>query len=230
MDSISVYCDESNHLAHNRSKYMTLGYVSCILSEVRETNVIIRRLKEKHGLDRQYELKWIKVSAAKKAFYEELLDYFFTSPHLQFRCVIADKSSLNFDQFGLSHDDWYYRMYYLLLGKSLVETNTYSIYIDIKDTCSGDKVRKLKEVLNNSYYDFTSTMIHRVQQVHSHEVELMQVTDLLVGAIGYCNNGHDTSLAKLDVVRNIKALTGINLCASTPLCEQKFNLFVWRGR
>lgn len=209
---------------------MTLGYIACTTSKVREANVAIRELKEKHGLKNDCEVKWTKVSKGMLELYKDLMDYFFQSDFLQFRCVVANKEGLDYERYNITHDDWYYRMYYLLLGKSLAEYNKYNIYIDIKDTCSQQKVNKLKEVLNNSYYDFSSSMIMKVQQIHSHEVELLQLNDLLIGAIGYCNNGLSSSEAKMDVIEILRKYSGLSLLNSSPLSDKKFNIFVWEAK
>ena len=230
MQLINLYCDESNHLLHNENRIMTLGYVSCLKSMNREANVSIRNLKQKHGLNKNYEIKWTKVSKRMMPFYEELIDYFFDNSFLEFRCVIANKEGLNYERFGITHDDWYYRMYYLLLGKSLLENNKYNIYIDIKDTCSQKKVDKLKEVLNYSYYDFSSSMIQKIQQIHSHEVELMQLTDILIGAIGYRNNNRRTSKAKMEITEILCKKTNSTLKKTSLFNERKFNIFVWEAK
>lgn len=230
MDPINLYCDESNHLLHNENRIMTLGYISCVASKAREANDAIRSIKENNGLKNNCEIKWTKVSKNKKRLYKDLIEFFFQSDYLQFRCVVADKNGLDYKRFQINHDDWYYRMYYLLLGKSLIETNQYNIYIDIKDTCSNEKVKKLKNVLNNSYYDFSSSMINKIQQIHSHEVELLQMSDLFIGTIGYSNNGLASSDAKLDVVNLVKEYSRSNLCSTSQLSDRKFNIFVWEAR
>lgn len=158
------------------------------------------------------------------------MNIFFENEHLQFRCVVANKKGLDYDRFNINHDDWYYRMYYLLLGKSLIEYNEYSIYIDIKDTCSNEKVRKLKNVLNNSYYDFSSSMIVKIQQIHSHEVEILQLNDLFIGAIGYCNNELHSSTAKLNVIDILKKYSKSSMRNSSTLSNKKFNIFIWKAQ
>ena len=208
---------------------MTLGYISCSTSKVRAMNIAIRSIKEKHGLKKDCEIKWTKVSKGKIGLYKDLIELFFQNYFLQFRCVVADKNGLDYQRFRINHDDWYYRMYYLLLGKSLIEKNQYNIYIDIKDTCSNEKVKELKNVLNRSYYNFSSSMVMKVQQIHSHEVELLQLSDLLIGAVGYCNNGLRSSDAKLAVVELIKDYSKSNLRSSSPLFDKKFNIFVWEA-
>lgn len=66
----------------------------------------------------------------------------------------------------------------------------------MKDTRGGPKTRKLHDVLATSLYDFDRECIERVQQVRSHESELLQLTDLLIGALTYANRGLASSTAK----------------------------------
>lgn len=227
MEEINIYCDESNHLKHNSSNIMTLGYVSCPINKARHYNKLIREIKEKNNLNKNYEIKWIKVSKSKIDFYKELIDMFFKDKDLKFRCIIADKEAIDYVKYHLTHDQWYYRMYYLLLGKSLRENNTYNIYVDEKDTCSNDKVKRLRSVLTNSYYDYALSMINKIQQVKSKDIELLQLNDLFIGAIGYYNNNLSSSNAKLEVIDIIKSNLNYDLKTSTSLSEEKFNLFVW---
>lgn len=226
----NIYCDESNHLKHNKNRFMTLGFISCEKEHVKKVSDTLRAIKERHGLNRNNELKWTKVSISKLEYYKELIIFFKESDYLQFRCIIADKESLDLKRFSLSYDDWYYRMYYLLLGKTLKEENVYNIYIDIKDTCGGKKINELKNVLTRSYYDFYDSMFKNVQLVHSHEVEILQLTDLFIGAIGYKCSGLETSLAKLKVIDLLESTFKRDISNNTPRYYNKFNIFNWEGR
>ena len=230
MTEYNVYCDESSHLPHSSNHVMTLGMVICPKEHSRTVNASLRRLKTKHDLNCNYELKWTKVSSTKMSYYKSVIDYFCDSDVLTSRIIIADKSQLDLARFNLTHDDWYYRMYYYLLGKTLDETNTYNIFLDIKDTNSIAKVNKLKCVLNNSYYDFSGTMIKRIQHVHSDEVELIQLIDLLIGAVAYKNNRLNTSPAKVELTEYLSEKIGKVLTINTSPYENKFNLFKWSGR
>lgn len=224
----NLYCDESNHLAHSDNKVMTLGFISCVKDSSKQVSKDLKNLKIKYDLSANYELKWTKVSTNKIDYYKELIDYFFDNNDLTFRVVIADKSKLDFNKYHyLNHDKWYYRIYYMLLGKTLLEQNKYNIYIDIKDTCSTEKVVKLKEVLNNSYYDFYEEMICKIQHIKSHESEILQLNDLFIGAIGYKNNNLENSDAKKEIVRYLEEKSGESLISSTNRYSEKFNIFKW---
>lgn len=226
----NLYCDESNHLLHSENPYMVLGYTQCEKDITREVHVYIRNLKEKHGLKRDYELKWTKVSKSLIPFYSDLIQFFFENKSLSFRAVVADKGVLDHSSFQQTHDEWYYKMYYLLLGKTLNEVSTYNIYLDIKDTIGSKKVEKLRKVLSNSYYDFSNEMISKLQLVKSDEVELLQLADLFIGAIGYRNCNLKTSKAKLKVIEIIESNHKKLLTDSTSRIEPKFNIFIWKPR
>lgn len=233
---INIYCDESCHLQYDNSDIMLLGAIACNKSNVRRFSRDIRKIKKKYGLDETFEIKWTKVSPAKLDFYLDLIDYFFDHD-LQFRCVIAKgKKELDNEAFHQTYDDWYYKMYYLLLSKMIdVTVDSYSVYIDIKDTNGGSKTRKLKEIIDNFLYKF-HTSLHNLQIVKSDEIELLQLCDLILGCIGYQNryikpmNQEPRSLAKVCMCQRLEEHAKRPLDQSTPQLEQKFNIFVWTPR
>lgn len=101
--------------------------------------------------------------------------------------------------------------------------------MDIKDTRGREKVRKLKEVICNSKYDFNREIIKNIQHVRSHEVEQVQLVDLICGAISYKNRELSDSPAKIELINTIISLSGYNLMHSTLFQEEKFNLFRWKS-
>ena len=226
----NVYCDESCHLERDRQPVMVLGAVWCPLEKSREISVRIREIKTSHGLSPKFESKWTKVSPAKQVFYLDLLDYFFDDDDLHFRAlVVQDKSRLQHELYGQTHDTWYYKMYFDMLKAILEPEACYRIYLDIKDTRSADKIAKLHDVLCSSMYDFGSQVIERVQTVRSHEVEILQLTDLLIGAVSYVNRGLHMNAAKLAVVERMRERSSYSLTKTTLLRENKVNLFMWQA-
>jgi len=227
----NVYCDESCHLENDGQKAMVLGAIWCSFDKTREIAVRIREIKQKHGLPADFEVKWTKVSPAKADFYMDLVNYFFDDDDLHFRgLVVPDKSKLNHDGFGHDHDTWYYKMYFDMLKVIFRPDSQYRVYIDIKDTRGGEKIEQLHEVLCNSMYDFSRKVIERVQLVHSHEIEQLQLADLLIGAISYLHRDLTTSIAKEALINRIKERSGYSLVKSTLYREDKVNLFVWDAR
>jgi len=178
----------------------------------------------------EFEIKWTKVSPAKIRLYLDIVDLFFDDDDLHFRALLVpDKVKLRHDVFGQSHDDWYFKMYFDMLKFILSPDACYRIYLDIKDTRSAVKIAKLHDVLCNNIYDFSRRIIECVQTVRSHEMEILQLTDLLIGAVSYVNRGLTTSPAKQALVERIKECTHYSLKQSTLLREDKFNLFRWHA-
>jgi hypothetical protein len=118
-------------------------------------------------------------------------------------------------------------MYFDMLKVIFNPSDRYRIYLDIKDTQGARKIRKLHEVLSNAMYDFSQKIIERIQTVHSHEVEIMQITDMLIGAVAYANRGLSESEAKLELVERMKERSGYSLTKTTLFRENKVNLFRW---
>lgn len=227
----NVYCDESCHLENDRQQVMVLGAVWCPLEKVREISSRIQEITIRHGLNPEFEIKWSKVSPAKKQFYMDLLDYFFDDDDLHFRALIApDKSKLRHEFFNQSHDDWYFKMYFDMLKVILDPAARYRIYIDIKDTRSAEKISRLHDVLCNNLYDFSRKIIERVQTVRSYESKVLQLTDLLIGAISYVNRGLSTSDAKQSLAKRISERSKYDLMRTTLLRENKMNLFRWSAK
>lgn len=238
---INIYCDESCHLENDKQKVMALGAVYCPASKKKEIFQMLSELKKKHNLvpkhkknpvDNRtyYELKWNKVSLAKINYFKDVVDYFFADDDLNFRVlVVPDKSKLDYEKFNHTHDTFYYKMYFSMLKVILNPDKAHHIYIDIKDTRSREKVHKLEQVLRNDKYDYAKEIIKKVQQVRSHEVELIQLADLLTGAISYVNRGLSDSMAKNILIEHIRHRSKYSLTKSTLIREQKLNIFLWES-
>jgi hypothetical protein len=230
--TFNIYCDESCHLEHDGVPVMAWGAVYCPAEEVRTVTEAVRKLKSAHGLAPEFEAKWTKVSPAKIEFYRELVDLFLADERLRFRgLVVPDKGLLEHARFDQSQDDWYYKMYFTMLRPIFCAPHHYRIYLDVKDTRGGPKTRKLHEVLANSLYDFDRQAIERVQQVRSHESELLQITDILIGALTYANRGLATSPAKAALIARLRDRLGPSILTRTStFTATKFNILLWRAQ
>ena len=227
---INVYCDESCHQEHDHHGAMVLGAVWCAKDQVPGVSARIREIKERHGLGRHFEIKWTKVSPGKGRLYLDVLDYFFDDDDLHFRALIVpDKSKLDHEERGQTHDEWYYKMYFDMLKVIIDPACRYRIYLDIKDTRGRAKVAKLHNVLANAHYDFSRQIIERIQTVRSHEVELIQLADLLIGAVSYINRGLISNAGKVALVTRMQQRSGYRLTWTTLLQERKVNLLRWQA-
>lgn len=231
----NIYCDESCHLEHDGINAMVLGAVWCPQDKLREINNRIREIKAKHGVLSTSELKWTKIGPVKLELYKDIVNYFFDCQYLHFRClVVPDKMRLDHERFSQTHDDWYYKMYFDMLKVIFDPHETYEVYIDIKDSNSYTKALKLQHVCSNSLYDFSGKVIQRIQPIRSHEVQIMQVVDILIGAVCYQNRKFPAefrkSSAKQEIIKIIKNRSNYKLTNSTLYKENKFNILVWEAQ
>lgn len=231
IEKIHVYCDESCHLESDKFRAMVLGAIWCPASHRQALARKMKALKATHGLPPQFETKWVKVSPGQLPFYIALVDLFFDEPLLHFRgLVVPDKQALDHGKFQQDHDTFYYKQWYTLLNRLIDPTKRYRVFLDIKDTRGQAKVSKLHDVLCNANYDFDRSVIESIELVHSHDVLLLQLADLFIGALSYFHRGLQDSSAKLALVEHLRKRSGLRLEQSSLMRAEKFNLFVWRAQ
>jgi len=224
-----IFCDESCHLPHDRADVMVFGALYCPADEVERLNRQIKQLRQFHHY--QTEIKWTKLLAKQWPFYQALLDLLLQEGCLRFKAtVVQNKQSLDHDKFNAgSHSNFYYKMAYYSLRDFLTTGDSYRVYLDYMDTLGAEKGRKLAEVLRNGNKDVAGIDVYTIR---SHESQLIQLCDLLIGAVAYANRA---DIPKQSGIKNqvIQYLEN-NLCRSlntaTPPWEEKFNLFKFSPR
>ena len=230
---INIYCDESCHLENDLHKSMVIGGISCPIGKIRDITYKIKQLKEKYGISRFQEIKWIKISPAKDKFYKELVNFFIEENSLRFRGIkIVNKNQLNHKKFKQTHNDWYYKIYYDMLKHILKPHKNYNIYIDIKDSIGSEKICKLKKILEHKK-KYENLDILKIQQIRSNESDLLQLADILIGAVGYYDRiekNKEYSKTKEEICRLIEKKLSINFNKKSRFTDEKFNLFLWEGQ
>lgn len=219
--TFNLYCDESTHLIHDGHPYMLLSYISIAYPQIRLAKEEMKAIKRKFNYTE--ELKWTNVHSATYKVYAELVDWFFMND-LEFRAVVVDKSQIDEKRADYSFNDFYFRMYFQLLHTKVDFQNRYNVFLDIKDTCSGEKLEKLKKIM--SY----NSSIGTLQFIPSRESVFIQLADVLMGAINYNlriqkGDVKGNVIAKLKLIEKIKRHSNISLNTMTPLSRNKFNLF-----
>ena len=219
--TFNLYCDESTHLIHDGHPYMLLSYISIAYPQIRLAKEEIKAIKRKFNYTE--ELKWTNVHSATYKVYAELVDWFFMND-LEFRAVVVDKSQIDEKRADYSFNDFYFRMYFQLLHTKVDFQNRYNVFLDIKDTCSGEKLEKMKKIM--SY----NSSIGTLQFIPSRESVFIQLADVLMGAINYNlriqkGDVKGNVIAKLKLIEKIKRHSNISLNTTTPLSRNKVNLF-----
>lgn len=224
-----VYCDESCHLLTDKKNFMVLGAIYCPKSEVNHIIKDIKKIKKQHNLKWTSEFKWTKVSPSTLEFYLDLVNYFFINPNLRFRAVICDKRKLNHEKYNQTHDQWYHKMYYEMIRYFINSDCSYEIYPDIKDTNSYQNFQNVANFLRIKLKDTNCKTIKKIQPIQSYEGYILQLADVLIGALQYNKNGLDTSDAKMKIVNFIKDNVIEGIDETTPYNKNKFNILVWES-
>lgn len=219
---ISVFCDESCHLKGQDSG-MVIGAVAVPSQVVSVHNKNIRELKQRHGLPEFLEMKWTKVSPAKLTAYRALVDYFFEHPDMMFRGVaVIHKPAFDKYKDLQAYGLWHNEMYNSLLRKYAGGDERCRIFI-AKGT---HLAREIRGLVRGSACDFEQGGASAVQEVPPHEVQIMSLVDIIVGALSYHYRGENGSNAKLSLANYIRTNSGCSWDESTFFEAQKFNLLI----
>ncbi|MFZ2126052.1 MAG: DUF3800 domain-containing protein [Candidatus Microsaccharimonas sp.] len=227
LPTINVYSDESRHLK-NQGPYMVIGSIWCYSDYVDTVRDKIALVKRKHGIPPRREIKWTKVSNAKQQYYQDLIQLFFDDDNLNFRAIVVPTDQLRHDLFNQSPDEFYYKMQFSMLTNIIRKREAnFKIYLDYKDTWSYVKSQKLIAYLKRTT-DFANRTFS-AQPVRSYESSLLQLADLLIGAVAAKNGGRlSTGTAKNALIALIEENALQKLDMQTPYGVDKFNIFKWR--
>lgn len=222
---IDIYCDESHpdlfSSENPDAKFLAIGGLWCLQSHRNELKSKIHDLRNKHKIGGEF--KWTKVSPARLDFYRELIDLFFGEAAMRFRVLILNHKHLDLKTY---HDDdaelGFYKFYYQLLLHWIKESKEYQIFCDFKKNRVRNRLPVLQGCLNNANI---YAKINLVQTIRSEESVLIQLTDVLIGAVAAKFNGSlNPGSAKDTLVSHIEKHLKHDIKA-TPQDENKFNVF-----
>lgn len=214
----NIYCDESRHTSDPSDNFMVIGAIGVPRGKKPGIVKDIHRLRYKHHT--QGEFGWKRLSPNKRDFYFELIDYFVKNDDLHFRCIIVNKNTFRIENGEMG----FYKLYYQMLYHWLDETSEYHIYLDHKVNANQGRLKVLKRCLRSTF------TIRALEPSSSKELEIMQLTDLLIGAVGYVRNGRTGSSTKQAFCSELAVRLGRHsIDCPTSKIEPKFNVFNFRG-
>ena len=223
--NFEVYCDESRQdIPKNlklSNKYMLIGGIWIKAEKRNEIKNKIKMLKNKYKFGG--EIKWKKVCKRNIDFFKSIIDLFLSNLDIRFRCIVIDKSKLDFYKYHNKDIELgFYKFYYQMLNKWIYDYNNYKIFIDLKTNRIKNRIKVLEQVLNNANLFSEIT----VQALPSREVLLIQLTDFLLGLISTKFNYEDkVNINKKTLIGYLETKLGKKIEA-TNLNEKKVNIFV----
>jgi hypothetical protein len=217
-----IYCDESRHTSDSGDRFMVIGAISCPADRKRDLVRRIHSLRAIHAA--QGEFGWKRISPNRRGFYWDLLGLFVGEDDLQFRCIVIDKAAFVSEDVELG----FYKLYYQMLVHWLSPGCAYRIYLDSQQNREQGRFSTLRDILRRKLSG--RALIKSLEPSDSSELELMQLADLLIGAVGYAWNDRTGSETKVQFCADLSgALRRSSLACSTGPSETKFNVFRFTG-
>lgn len=225
---INIYCDESRHTSNPEDKYMVIGAISCPREQREEFARRINLIKKKFNTWREFG--WKTLSPNRRDFYWSLLGFFAEEQNLSFRCIVVDCNVLDHDKFNFGDEELgFYKLYYQMLIHWLKPSFAYHIYLDWQQNKVQTRFISLRDALKRKLVG--RTRIECLEPVSSRQMPLIQLTDLITGAIGYAWNDQNGSETKVSFCSDLARRVGLDtLKKSTPLSAEKFNIFHFTGQ
>lgn len=233
---LHIYCDESRQQAH---RYMVLGGVALDRNFEPEFLRIVQAYRDANRM--HSELKWQKVSTGKLAEYKRFVDLLFEHrSDIHFKALVIDTHQMDNQKYnkGSKELGFYKMMYQLLLhsfGRTLRLNDRCLVTLDQRTT-QRYKLSTFCRILNNGLrkrYGFDSDPVRHVQAMNSADSDLIQLADVLMGAVGYQANNDDqrvgASPAKVALARYIAYRANlVHLKQSTPKVSLHFSLWYFQ--
>lgn len=183
-DVKTCFCffDETGLLHSARDKFFALGIIKC--REPQKLYNQIRKIRQKYNYN--HEIKWAGLD--RKIRFDiarEFLNIFLLG-EAKFNCIILNKEELDFQKHFQNNLYKVYQSFSIALLKLVIGKNPEEVIILLTDdyfTPDGtDLEDRIKKFINDHYQKF---IIAGVCQINSKSSDLLQMTDLILGAILY---------------------------------------------
>ena len=222
-----IYCDESRpelfSSKNPKARYMVIGSVWLKAEDRADFKKTIRELSDKHRVGGEF--KWQKISKSREGFYRDLVGWFFgVGDRLRYRCIAVDREKVDLLRYHENDQELgFYKFYYQMLHHWILDFNEYAVFCDFKRNRVRSRLHTLQRCLG---YSNLSSQITNVQALPSHESVLIQLADVITGAVSArLNNTARPGSSKEEVITELERNLGHKI-QHTVRGERKFNVFV----
>ncbi len=176
------FLDETGLLYSARDKFFALGIIRC--SNPQKLYSRIRKIRNRYNY--KEEVKWTNLD--RKIRFDIAIEFFdiFLTEDAKFNCIILDKDELDFKKYFQNNLCKVYRNFSIALLKLIIGKEPEEVIILLTDdyfvSDSENIEAAIKGIVNDHYKKF---VIAGVCQINSKSSDLLQLTDLVLGAILY---------------------------------------------
>jgi hypothetical protein len=227
-----VYCDESQT---SGVRFTVYGGIVIPATSVPVFDEVMQEWRKTTHMF--HEIAWEKVSKSYLDGFKSLVDLAFdhiAQEHFDFKAVVFDSHDRRYVRGD--KEQGFYKLYYQFLLKKFVPyamSDDHRLYVYIDERTTKYKLSTLHAVLNNGIRATTARtgeIVKKVEPRNSKECNLIQVADLLMGAIGYQCNGLDKRLEaarhKVELARYIAEKAGVKTLTENIWGRPEFE--IWR--
>ncbi|MEM8493845.1 MAG: DUF3800 domain-containing protein [Planctomycetota bacterium] len=221
-----VFTDESGI----SDRFMLIGGLWMPATEAVKLRAEIAGWRVRDNMAR--ELKWGKVSVHRLEEYKRFVDLFFGRPEVRFGCIVIEQSLVDHKVFNDGDAELgFYKFYFLLVSRRSSPRHRHIVYTDERTNAKAGRLTDLQKCVNAWHFreGALSRVVRDVQPVCSKTDDLIQLADVLLGAVMYRAHDRSGSPAKVALAEHIEARLGRQrLDASTSPLAKKFNVWRWR--
>jgi len=222
-----VYADESRQDAH---RYMLYGLLFIPRGEPEQSlREDCTRLRQQRHWGTG-EFKWEEVSHGKMNVYKEFVDVFFNHGVAEFRCLVVDTHKIDKAYHKGDRETAFYEFYFQALSRNLRLEDEYLVFTDNRQNRQSNRLTDLKSKTNYHWLlkGATTSLVRNVEPRDSKAEDLLQITDVLLGAVGYDIEERAESPAKVEIVRHIAASIGCDRLRDHWGRDTRFNIWKFR--
>jgi hypothetical protein len=176
------FLDETGILNKKDDQFFALGTVKT--ERPHELQRMMRAIRDKaHYYE---EIKWTKISPLKFDVCKAIVDAFIKNRPAIFSCIILKKSDLDFEKYFQSDLTKVYKSFSVRLLKNNINSEANEICTVIADDYfypDGTNLELASRAIINDHYK--RLVVSCFLQINSKSSDLLQLTDLLLGAVVY---------------------------------------------
>lgn len=222
------FFDETGLLRSARDPFFAVGMIKC--ENPYKLYLKIKNIRDKHHFYDEMKRNWIYYKNA--PLINEFIDIFYNE-HATFSCTVFRKNELDLQKY-FSSDLWiaYESFTVMELEGNIGKNEIVAVLADDLSTPANLEFEKhVRDKINKK---FGRLAVLGVCRVYSKGVELIQLTDVILGAIIYdfkLKNKliPNPSKAKRKVLNHLKSITGIPEF-SKGVRNEKFNVWVFKPK